>query len=687
MAYTSAQIRNVTLAGHSGAGKTALAEAMLYTAGQLKRLGRIEDGTTVSDYTKEEMERKISLTATVLNCPWNAHHLNILDAPGYADFFGESQSALRAVDAAAVVVDAPSGVQIGTERVWGLAAEAKLPRLLFVNKLDYADLDLEKLQGQLKERLGRQVVPLQLPVNPGPGFNQLIDLVQMRLFSYKNGAAEQGDIPGQWESRARELHQQLVEAVAETDETLMEKYFSEGELTPEEMAVGLRRAVLQAQVFPICFGDAGNSVGADRLLEALVQYCPSPEEAAGLHFVQGGEEVQLEAKAEAPLAGFVFKTVGEQHVGDLSLLRVYTGRLKPGDEVANSTRNTTERIGQIFQLNGHARTEVPEAKAGDIVALVKLKDTHTGNTLCGRSKPVVLPGIAFPEPLIRVAISAKEKGGEDRLALGMARLHEEDPSFVFRYDGEVSQSLLLTQGDIHLSTLLQRLKARFGVEVNVEMPKVPYRETVKGRAEGHYRHKKQSGGRGQFGEVFLRIAPKGRGEGFEFIDEVVGGAIPHNFIPAVEKGLNESLGEGPLAGCRVVDVAVAVYDGKYHDVDSDEVSFKIASSQAFKDAFLKARPILLEPIYSLSITVPEEFMGEVMGDLSARRGRISGMDTEGHYQIIRAEVPLAEIDRYATSLRSMTQGRGMHAQKFERYEEVPAAILDRVLAEAKRPAT
>ena len=687
MAYTTAQIRNVTLTGHSGSGKTALAEAMLYAAGQIKRLGRIEDGTTVSDYTKEEIERKISLTATVLNCPWNAHQINLLDAPGYADFFGEAQSALRAVDAALVVVDAPSGIQVGTERAWGLAAAAKLPRLLFVNKLDCADLDIEGLQEEFRERLGRQVVPLQLPVNPGPGFNQLVDLVQMRLISYKNGVAAPGAIPGQLEGRAQELHQQLVEAVAETDETLMEKYFSEGELAPEELAAGLRRAVLQAQMFPLCFGDAYNSVGADRLLDALAQYCPSPEESVGLHFAQDGAEVHLEAKIDAPLVAFVFKTVGEQHVGELSLLRLYAGRLKPGDEVTNSARNTTERIGQIFQLNGHARTEVPEAKAGDIVALVKLKDTHTGNTLCGKGKLVALPGIDFPEPLIRVAVSAKEKGGEDRLVLGMARLHEEDPSFVFRYDGEVSQSLLLTQGDIHLSTLLQRLKARFGVEVNIEVPKIPYRETIKGRAEGHHRHKKQSGGRGQFGEVFLRIAPKGRGEGFEFIDEVVGGAIPRNFIPAIEKGLTESLGEGPMAACQVVDVSVAVYDGKYHDVDSDEVSFKIAAAQAFKDAFLKAKPILLEPIYSLSITVPEEFMGDVMGDLSARRGRISGMDTEGHRQVIRAEAPLAEIDRYATALRSMTQGRGIHAQKFERYEEVPAAIVDRVLAEAKRPVT
>ena len=567
-----------------------------------------------------------------------------------------------------------------------MVAQAKLPRLLFVNKLDFADLDLEGLQEQFRERFGRQVVPLQLPVNPGSGFNQIVDLVEMRLLSYKNGTVEKGDIPSQWENRAQELHQQLVEAVAETDETLMEKYFSEGELAPEELAVGLRRAVRQMQMVPLLFGDAYNSVGVDCLLNALVQYCPSPEEAPGLRFDQGGEEVQLEARAEAPLVAFVFKTLGEQHVGELSLLRLFAGRLKPGDDVINQSKNSTERIGQIFQLNGHARTEVAEARAGDIVALVKLKDTHTGNTLCGKGKAVQFPGIVLPEPLIRVAISAKEKGGEDRLALGMARLHEEDPSFVFKYDGEVHQSVLITQGDIHLSTLLLRLKGRFGVEVNIEVPRVPYRETIKGRAEGHARHKKQSGGRGQFGEVFLRLAPKSRGEGFEFINEVVGGAIPHNFIPAVEKGLIESLPEGPLSGCQVVDVAVAVYDGKYHDVDSDEVSFKIAASQAFRDGFLKAKPILLEPIYSLKITVPEAFMGDVMGDLSARRGRISGMDTEGHNQVIHAEAPLAEIDRYATALRSMTQGRAVHAQKFERYEEVPAAILERVLADLKRPA-
>lgn len=686
MAHTVEQIRNLALTGHSGAGKTSLAEAALFNAGRLSRLGRVADGTTISDYTKEEIERKISIQLALLSAAWKGFHLNILDGPGYADFFAETQAALRVADGSVVVLDSMAGIEVGTERAWRIAGEQGVPRLLLVNKMDRTDLDLDSLVEQIKDRFGRQVVQLQVPVNPGEGFNQLVDLVDMKLLTYQNGKAGASELPAAVAAQAQALREQLVESVAETDEVLMEKYFSEGELSAEELRAGLRRAVVQSQLFPLCFSDAYNNVGIEALMEAIAHYFPAPAEAPGLQVRQGDSQLQLDARTEGELAGLVFKTVGEQHVGELTLLRLYSGRLKPGDEVLNASKNAVERIGQIYQLNGHERTEVGEAGAGDIVALVKLKDTHTGNTLCTRGKPLILPGIEFPVPLIRVAISAKEKGGEDRLATGMARLHEEDPGFVFRYDPDISQSLLLTQGDLHLSTVIQRLKTRFGVEVNVETPKIPYRETIRGRAEGHYRHKKQSGGRGQFGEVFLRVAPKGRGEGFEFIDEVVGGAIPRNFIPAVEKGLNESLVEGPLTGYRVVDVAVTVHDGKYHDVDSDEVSFKIASSQAFKDAFLKAKPILLEPIYSLTMTVPEEFMGDVMGDLSSRRGRISGVDTDGHYQIIHAEAPLAEIDRYATVLRSMTQGRGIHAQKFERYEEVPAEIMARILAEAKREA-
>ncbi|MEW6752617.1 MAG: elongation factor G [Candidatus Latescibacterota bacterium] len=685
MAYTTEQIRSVALCGHGGAGKTALCEAMLYQMGVVNRMGRIADGTTVSDYDKAEIERRMSLKISLVNGDWEGHHVNVLDTPGYADFIAESKAALRVADAAVIVVDAVGGIEIGTERVWGFAAGYSVPRFIYINKMDRAEADPDGVLEVARERFGRKAVPVQLPVDSGEGFHQLVDLATMRLLTYRDGKASQAEVPAELQTRSRELREQLVEAVAETDEQLMEKYFSEGELLPADLQAGLRKAVLHLDLFPVLYGDAFSAVGTDRLLTALAQYAPAPAESPGLRFTgKNDQPVTLEGRPDVPLASFVFKVIAEQHVGELTLLRLYSGTLQPGAEVLNSSQGSNERIGQMFHLNGHQRIEVEGAVAGDIVALVKLKDTHTGNTLCLRSNAVVLPGIEFPEPLICVAIEAKEKGGEDRIATGLSQLHEEDPSFVFRHDPEVHQSLLFAQGELHLSTLLQRLRERYHAEVETQSPRIPYKETVRGAGEGHHRHKKQTGGRGQFGEVFLRVAARGRGEGFEFDNEVVGGNIPSNFIPAVEKGIVETLEEGPLAGCKVVDVAAVVYDGKYHAVDSDEVSFKLAASQAFKDAFLKAKPVLLEPIYSITVTVPEEFMGDVMGDLTKRRGRISGMDADGPFQIIRAEAPLAELDRYATTLRSMTQGKGLHTQRFERYEEVPGDIMARVMEETRR---
>ena len=681
----SEQTRNFSLCGHSGAGKTALSEAILFNMGVVNRLGRIDDGTTTSDYDSAEIERQISLKVSLLNGQWQNYRLNIIDTPGYADFISEAKAALRVSDAAVAVVDSVSGVEIGTERTWNFAADYNLPRVLFINKMDRTDADADQILEMVQERFGRQVVPLQMAVNPGEGFNHIVDLVTMRAYTYQDGKTIEGDVPDAVQSRAEELREQLVESIAETDEELMEKYFSEGELTPEDIVVGLRQAMLRLEIFPVFFGDAYNNVGIDRLLDALVQYGPSPAEAAGLRFQDGEEQgVELEGAATAPLAALVFKTLAEQHVGELSLLRLFSGTIKPGDEVANSGKRTTERIGQIYHLNGNRRIEVESAEAGDIVALVKLKDTHTTDTLCAKGGSQQLPGIEFPEPLIRVAIHAKEQGGEERMATGLSQLHQEDPSFIMKYDGEVSQTILLTQGELHLEIIVSRLKERFGVEIDMEVPRIPYRETIRGNADAQYRHKKQSGGRGQFGEVFLRIAPKGRGEGFEFLNEVVGGNIPSNFIPAVEKGIVETLNQGPVAGYQVIDVAATVYDGKHHPVDSDEVSFKLAGSHAFRDAFLKAKPILLEPIYHLEITVPEEFMGDVMGDLSSRRGRISGMDTAGHFQVIHAEAPLAEIDRYATLLRSMTQGKGFHVQRFDRYEDVPGDIMAKIIEDSQK---
>jgi elongation factor G len=675
MAHSTNNLRNVALVGHSGSGKTSLAEAVLFVSGKLNRMGRIQEGSTVCDYDSEEIERQISLRTSMVTTEWDGAHLNLLDSPGYADFASEVKSALRVSDGCLVVVESVTGVDVGTERSWRYAEESGLPRLIFINKMDRPDIDLDQVLQQIKDRFGRQAVPLQHPVNHGEGFSQLLDAVRMKLVTYKDGKTEESEL-GELESTAQQLHEQLVEAVAETDEELMEKYFTEGDLSAEELAEGIHTAVLRGELFPVIFGDAFNAVGIDAALSAIVGYLPSAAESPGI-------EKGLEGSSDSPLAAYVFKTLAEQHVGELNLVRLYSGGFKPGDEVVNSSRKANERVGQIFELNGHDRAEVENAVAGDIVALVKLKNTRTGDTLCQKSNDVTLPGVEFPDPLIRVAISPEEKGSEERIATGLAQLRQEDPSFIFRYDIEIRQSLLQAQGDLHLETILKRLKERFGVTVVTEPPRIPYRETIRGNSEGHFRHKKQTGGRGQFGEVFLRIAPKMRGEGFEFINSVVGGNIPSNFIPAVEKGLQETMVEGPLSGSAVVDVAVDVYDGKHHPVDSDEVSFKIASSMAFKDAFFKAKPVLLEPIYRLTITVPEEFMGDVMGDLTSRRGRIIGTDADGHFQVITADAPLAEIDRYATTLRSMTQGKGIHTQQLDRYENVPGDVQSRVVAEAK----
>ena len=686
MAHSADQIRNIALTGHSGAGKTILTEALALNLGLTNRLGRIEDGTTLADYDKEEIERQHSIKVSAIHGDWNSAQVTFMDTPGYADFIAEAKGATRVADAAVVVIDASAGVEIGTERVWGFADEYGVPKCLFINKCDRAEIDIDQVLETARERFGRQVVQLQHPVNPGEGFNQLVDLVEMQLVTYADGKPAVADIPADVQDEAQALHEQLVEFVAETDEELMEKYFGEGDLSIDELKSGLRKAVVQKEITPVLFGDALNNAGVDRLLDGAVEYLPAANESAGLSWAdQEGNEVNLDPR-DPQLAAFVFKTLAEQHVGDLTLLRVYTGTLKSGDEATNPIQRSNERIGQLFKLNGHERVEVDEAVAGDIVALVKLRETHTGDTLCTKGQSLKLPGIEFPEPLIRVAIHPKERGGEDRIATGMAALREEDPTFLFTYDPEIRQSLLLTQGDVHLDSVSRRLQERYSVEIETESPRIPYRETIRANAEGHHRHKKQTGGKGQFGEVYLRVQAKERGAGFNFASEVVGGNIPTNFIPAVEKGIVESLDEGPVSGYQVVDVSAVVYDGKHHPVDSDEVSFKLAGSNAFKEAFLKAKPVLLEPIYSIEVTMPEEYMGDVMGDVSSRRGRISGIDSDGHFQIVRAEVPLSELDRYATSLRSMSHGKGLHTQKFERYEEVPGDQMEKIIAASKKEA-
>ena len=686
--HTMEQIRNIALVGHSHSGKTSLSEAILFSAGVTSRIGRVEDGTTKSDYTPDEIARKISISATMLHCEWKGTKLNIFDTPGYADFTGEVKGALRAVDGVVVLLNAMSGVEVGTEKVWGYATEYNLPCLLLVNHTDKEFANFDKTLASAIERFGNGVVALHLPVNPGLGFNGIVDILRMRAFTYAtdgSGKTTEGEVPAALAGRVAEMRDRLIEAVAESDDALTEKYLEQGELSPEDVLQGLRAGVARRMLFPLLCSDAPKNIGTDLLLDTVVDDLPSPRDRGDVTGKRphAEEQVTLSPKPDGPLAAVVFKTLSESHVGELSFFRITSGTLKPGDEVLNSTQGTTERIGQIYVMNGKDRGEVGLVAAGDIAALVKLKHTKTGDTLCGKDRPVILPGIQFPEPVIHTAILPRSKGDEEKISMGLSRIHEEDSSFTAMYDPEIKQTVIYGQGELHLEVVINKLKSKFGVEVDIIEPRIPYREAIVGKSESMHRHKKQTGGRGQFGEVFLRMEPNKRGAGFEFEDDTVGGAIPGKFVPSVEKGIQEAMTEGVLAGYPVVDVKVSLHDGSFHAVDSSDMAFKIAGSMAFKKGFMDARPILLEPIYHIEVTVPEEFAGDVMGDLSGRRGKIQGMEPNGHFQTIKADVPLSELHRYSTSLRSMTQGRGDFRRKFARYESVPGEITQKIVAEAE----
>ena len=686
--YAPEKIRNVALVGHSGVGKTSLAEAMLYSAAVVNRLGNIADGTTKSDYTEAEVSRKISISTSMLHLFSRDIKINILDAPGYADFIGDAKAALWAVDNALLLVDAANGVEIGTDKAWGFAQEYGRSCIFFVNHMDKETADFDKVIAGIQERYGIGAIPFQFPVNSGEGFNQILDILQQKLVTYSlegSGKPEVSDVPAELQATVDRLLEQIIDAAAESDDALMEKYLEEGELTPDEISRGLKIGIVNRTLFPILCGDASRNVGIDLLIGLLVRHLPSPAEMPTVVAQRVGSEeaADLTASPDGPLAAIVFKTISES-VGDLSFLRVYSGTVKPGDEVLNSNLQNNERTGQIYSLNGRDREEMDALTAGDMGALIKLKNTHTGNTLCNRSTPLLVPPMEFPHPLIRIALKPRSRGDEEKISSGMQRIHEEDPSFIARYEPELRQIIVEGQGELHLGVVLQKMKQKFGVEVDTVEPRIPYRETITGSAEGHHRHKKQTGGRGQFGEVYLRVAARGRGEGYEFEDKVVGGNIPGKYIPAIEKGIVETMSEGVLAGYKTVDLMVTVYDGSYHTVDSSDMAFKLAGSQAFQKAFLAAKPILLEPIYKVSVIVPEKYTGDVMGDLNSRRGRIQGMDPKGNFQVIHAEIPLAELYKYSTSLRSMTQGTGDYTMELSHYEQVPHEVTQKVIEMSKK---
>lgn len=684
--YQSSDIRNFAIVGHGSSGKTCLAEAMLKLGGKINRLGTIETGSTTSDYHPGEKERQISIHATPLHMEWDEKKFNMIDAPGYSDFIGESAGALAVVDMAVVVIHAMNGVEVGTEMMWANATNLGISKMLVVNGFDREHTSFETILAEARSRFGNNVFPMQLPVNYGPGYNQNVDVLRKELITYQtdgSGKMSESELPEDLQERVEELHQELIEYVAESDDTLLEKFFDQGNLTEEEMRSGIHRAIQDQTFIPLFCISATTNVGVTRVCDFISKYGSSPDDRKTVkaHDEQGNDvEISLDG-SDTVLQ--IFKTISESHVGELSLFRVYSGSVKPGNDLYNSDRKTSERFGQMFVLNGKNRTQVDTVSAGDIAGVVKLKDTHTNNTLCS-GKHVSLPPLELPNPNIHAAIVPTAKGDEEKLAIGLATLHEEDPTFVYRVDSEVKQTIISGQGELHLKVTTERLKRKFGIDILLEEPRVPYRETITGKGAAKYRHKKQSGGAGQFAEVWMRIEPKQRGEGVEFTQSLVGQNVDRVFVPSVEKGVKSTCMEGILANCKVVDVKVEFYDGKMHPVDSKDIAFQTAGAHAFRDAFLSAQPCLLEPIMDIEVKIPEEFMGDIMGDISGKRGKIMGMDSDGSFQVIRAQVPQAELYNYATTVRSLTGGRGIHSESSSHYEKMPKDFERKVIAATKK---
>lgn len=683
---TPADIRNFAVVGHASSGKTMLCEAMLACSGKIQRMGSIAEGNTVSDYHHSEKQRQISTQTSLLHTSWLGKKFNILDTPGYLDFVGEALSALRVADFALVVVHAQDGIGVGTERLWNFATQFDIPKFIVINAVDKQNEHFDEVLADARAHYGKGVFPLAVPMNPGPGFNQVLDVMRSEVVTYNPTTGKYSEEPakGEWKAKVEALHKELIEHIAESDDALLSKYFDQGNLSEEEYRAGVHAAIQKQLFIPLWCASAETDVGIARLMDFIAKYGSSPVDRAKVegHDARGGA-VSV-ALTDAEPCVHVFKTMNEEHFGELSFFRVYSGTVRSGSDLYNADRQVNERIGQIYLLNGRERTTVAELGPGDIGAVVKLKDTHTGNTLGAAKRPVTLPKVNYPKPTIHAALIVTAKGEEDKVAAGLAALHEEDPTFVFRVDGELHQTILSAQGELHLEVLADRLRRRFNVHVQLGEPRVPFRETIKGRAESKYRHKKQTGGAGQFAEVWMRIEPKTRDSGVEFTQSLVGQNVDRVFVPSVETGVQQACTEGILAGYRVMDVKVDFYDGKMHPVDSKDIAFQIAGYFAFKEAFLAAHPCLLEPIHQVEIRIPEDCMGKVMGDLSSRRGKILGMDVDGQFQVIRAEVPAMLLYRYSSTLRSLTGGRGLHTEDFARYEEMPREAENKVIEAAKK---
>lgn len=680
-------IRNVGFISHSGAGKTSLAEHMMYYSGVTTRLGSVDQRNSTLDFEPEERERQVSINSAIAPVTWRDRKINIMDTPGYFDFVGEVRAALRATDMAVVVVEAVSGVEVGTELVWGYADEYEMPRAVFVNKLDRENADFYRVLDQLEQYFPERVTPLQLPIGSEANFSGVVDLLGSKAYRYSDkGEAQEIEIPPDMQDEVEEYREQLLDTVVERDDELLMMYLEGEEIDQHTLAEVMRQAIVERELVPVLCGSAMSGVGVTTFMDMIVDYFPSPQDLPPLQGAVPGDdgEVRRRASVDEPFSALVFKTMADPYVGRLTLYRVMSGQVASDSRVLNSSQDSTEHLAQLFIPKGNEQAAVERAVAGDIVAVAKLQNTTTGDTLCSPDHPVVYPRIQFPDPIYHVAVQPESRGDEDKIGSGLSRLAEEDPTFRMQRNTETNEQILAGMGELHISVILERLKRKFGVNVRTSPPRIAYRETIQGQAEARYRHKKQTGGRGQFGEVNIRVKPLPRGEHFEFVDEIFGGAVPNQFIPAVEKGVRESMAEGPLASYPVTDVQVILYDGGYHPVDSSEMAFKVAGSMAFKQAFLDATPVLLEPITDVEVRVPEEYMGDVIGDLNRKRGKILGMEPEGRSQVIRARVPASEMTRYAIDLRSITQGRGTYTTEFSSYEAVPQEVAQQIIERARQ---
>lgn len=672
--YETDRLRNLAIIGHGGAGKTSLVEAMLFNAGHTTRLGRVDEGNATTDYLPEEIKRKISVSTTMAPCEWKECKINILDTPGYADFFSEVKSALRVVDSIMTVVEAVAGVEVQTEIGWQEANRVKLPKMIFINKMDRENANFDRVLDQVKDILKCNAVPVELPIGSETQFSGIVDLLTMKAYRYnKDGSYQEQEIPGDLLSAAQEAHQNLMEAAAEGDDELLMRYLDGETLTGEEIFTGLKKAFQSQSLVPVLCGSSLNNIGIRHLMDFIVNVIPSPADLA-----EPGANPQQE-----PLAALVYKTMADPYVGKVSFFRVFGGVLKSDSQVYNATKEKEEKIAQLFVMRGKQQENVTEVKAGDLAAVAKLQETGTGNTLCRKDKVIILPGIDFPEPNLSFAIEPKSKVDEDKLGSAMAKLVEADPTIRLSKNTETKETILTGMGDTHLEIVLERLQQKFGVEVTSKKPKIPYRETIRSTVQSEGRHKKQTGGRGQFGHVWMTLEPMPEGD-FEFAEKVFGGAVPRQYYPAVEKGVREALNEGVLAGYPVTGLRATLYDGSFHPVDSSELAFKLAAILSFKNGMEKANPVLLEPVMNVEVTVPEQFMGDIMGDFNSRRGRILGMESrDGGVQVIRATAPLAELADYAIVLKSITQGRGTFKMEFFQYDETPARLAEEIIEKHK----